>query len=108
MSAVTYISIGNSDDKLTQLEWSQFYREVDIAIRFSSKLMGSPRVHGQWVSAPTDPWQNACWCVDLTPGLAARLRRVLAVFADEYKQDSIAWADAPETDFIEPSRLGSA
>lgn len=98
---IVYISIGNSDDKLTQREWFEFYRDVDNAVRFTSVKLGTPVVHGAWTSLPIVPWQNACWCVELTPGLSERLRRVLPFMAHEYRQDSIAWAEAT-TEFLTP------
>lgn len=32
-----YISIGNSDDKLTQKEWHNFYRRTNAEIKFYSE-----------------------------------------------------------------------
>jgi hypothetical protein len=99
-AVIVYISIGNSDDKMSQREWSEMYRDVDRAVRFQSIHAGVPEVHGAWVSEPSSPWQNACWCVALTDALAARLRRVLSQLAGAYGQDSIAWAEAPTTEFL--------
>lgn len=91
-----YISIGNSDDKLTQNEWSHFYASVEQIVRDHVEC-----VYGRWLSEPSDPWQNACWCVEVEPDVAAnemrdRLRREVVA----WRQDSIAWAEAPETEFI--------
>jgi hypothetical protein len=41
---IVYVSIGNSDDKLTQREWSMFCLAVDEALSLTPK-------HGVWFSA---------------------------------------------------------
>lgn len=94
---IVYISIGNSDDKLTQSEWAFFCRDVDIIIR-SRRL----QVHGQWFSAPDSKYQNACWCVEHEFGPAGRedFKDQLRTIARQYKQDSIAWAEVERTEFI--------
>jgi YVTN family beta-propeller protein len=56
--------------------------------------------HGKWVSDPTEPWQNACWCVLVEEGKVERLKARLRNTAVEFDQDSIAWAEAPHTEFI--------
>lgn len=90
-----YVSIGNSDDKLTQAEWATFWEKTSVLV-----LAYASQVHGGWTSAPTAPWQNACWAFDLDrPDWADRMKRELSALAAEYKQDSIAWAEA-ETEFI--------
>lgn len=99
-----YISIGNSDDKLPQLEWAQFARAVDQAVTDAARWVGT-QVHGRWYSLPTEPWQNACWCVDIDPAMTSvieDLRNALAQMAGEWGQDSIAWAEAT-TEFLRPT-----
>lgn len=94
-----YISIGNSDDKLPQAEWATFHAAVDGVIRRAAH-----RVHGAWLSPSADPWQNACWCIEIedAPGFLGTnwLRGQLANLAKAYEQDSIAWAEAPKTEFL--------
>jgi hypothetical protein len=97
-----YISIGNSDGKLSQADWSSFVLDVDRAFDAAVRYEGA-RVHGRWFSLPTEPWQNACWCAEWHPDLAhvvEALKRKLASIARSYRQDSIAWAEAPVTFFI--------
>jgi hypothetical protein len=101
VSDVFYISIGNSDDKLTQAEWSDFVGQTDAAVREYA------HVHGAWHSAPDSRWQNACWCVEVSTtfkvGPAERgLRATLARLAGRYRQDSIALALVASTEFIAP------
>lgn len=94
---VVYISIGNSDDKLTQNEWSSFHAMTDLVIR-----RGAYRIHGAWLSPSADPWQNACWCIETLPDVVSveHLKMRLAETAATFRQDSIAWAEAPKTEFI--------
>lgn len=91
-----YISIGNSDDKLTQKEWTLFV----VAILARIKPLASV-AHGEWFSAPQAPWQNACWCLEFPedPAVLTEVREVLAEIRDEFRQDSIAFAIA-QTEFI--------
>jgi hypothetical protein len=97
---IVYISIGNSDDKLTQVEWSHFCQETTLAV-----IGYAGKVHGRWFSLPDSRYQNACWCVEFDYATggddnAAALKEELAVLARECKQDSIAWAEVKETEFI--------
>lgn len=89
-----YISIGNSDDKLTQFEWAEFYEATRLTLREHAT-----RMHGAWMSLPNDPWQNACWCIEVPDDQAAELRKKLAALCPSYGQDSIAWAEA-KTEFL--------
>lgn len=89
-----YISIGNSDDKLTQADWSAFYREINLAIRDVASA-----VHGQWVSEPASAWQNACWCAVINDFDVAALKHKLSEIAGFYIQDTVAWAEAT-TEFL--------
>lgn len=93
---IVYVSIGNSDDKLTQREWSQFVWQ------FSAEVVGRAlNVHGSWFSRPADPWQNACWCLEFASDeTAARAKAAATAVRKRFRQDSAAWAPAPETEFI--------
>ena len=93
---IVYVSIGNSDDKLSQQEWSRFYGSVSVELSSAARS-----VHGQWQSLPSSPFQNACWCIEVSNSDAAGLKALLAEIAKEFEQDSIAWAEAPVTEFIE-------
>ena len=102
---IVYISIGNSDDKLTQHEWSAYAAAVDRTFEHAARYEGS-RVHGRWYSLPTEPWQNACWCIEFTDGMdeiVAQYRAELRRLAGVFRQDSIAWVDVPKTEFLAAS-----
>ena len=90
-----YVSIGNSDDKLTQADWCQFYAMVNGAVREHAW-----KIHGRWASMPDDPWQNACWCIEISDQEAVRLKGKLRLEAKAWRQDSIAWAPVAETEFL--------
>lgn len=99
---IVYISIGNSDDKLSQADWSSFVLDVDRAFDAAVHYEGA-RAHGRWHSLPTEPWQNACWCAEWHGELAhvvEALKRKLASIARAYRQDSIAWTEASTTELI--------
>lgn len=100
MSRNILISIGNSDDKLTQAEWATF-------IRLTRELLDwdEIQIHGEWFSAPDSPWQNANWCVEIrgaegvTDGTREMLRYDLTKLARQFRQDSIAWTEG-EVEFL--------
>lgn len=92
-----YISIGNSDDKLSQREWARFCVQVRGAL-------GGLSMHGAWFSLPGSEFQNACWCVVIPGDLVSHVRMRLHHLAAAYGQDSIAWAPA-HVEFLKPLRL---
>lgn len=96
MTKTVYVSIGNSDDKLTQREWSQFVLDTAVVLEnFAASI------HGSWFSGPTQPWQNACWCVEFqTASSLVAARQELGVLADRFRQEAIAWAEVDNTQFI--------
>lgn len=97
--ATLYVSIGNSDDKLPQSEWSQFQTSFIEAV-----AEAADEVHGVWFSSPIGQWQNACVCADIADSSREALRARLADLAAIYRQESIAWAAVTETEFIHGNR----
>lgn len=91
-----YASIGNSDDKLSQQRWHEFW----VAFR-NAVTEAAARVHGEWLSIGCAPYQNACICADIPAAKVADLKACLAELAADFRQDSIAWAEA-RTEFIGP------
>jgi hypothetical protein len=90
-----YISIGNSDDKLSQAEWSQFVLELSAEV-----VSLAAQTHGAWFSQPVVAWQNACWCVEFaSEAQEMTAMEMTAKLARKFGQESIAWAVA-ETTFI--------
>jgi hypothetical protein len=91
---IVYVSIGNSDDKLTQIEWSAYVVEMTV------RVAAIGRIHGSWASNPVSAFQNACWCIEFDNAAdIAEAREVATEIRQKYRQDSIAWAVA-ETEFI--------
>jgi hypothetical protein len=94
-----YISIGNSDDKITQREWSMFVQGALGAVG-----QATTQIHGVWFSAPDSEFQNACVCAEIDDSADEKiLKERLAQLARLYSQDSVAWAVA-DTEFIRSCR----
>ena len=93
---IVYVSIGNSDGKLSHAEWAEFYA---LAAELFSPAQGFVKtIHGAWHSLPAQPWVNACWCVEFDRITAMNAVMVaLQALADKYRQDWIAWAVAETT-----------
>lgn len=95
-SLTVYVSIGNSDNKLTRAEWAEFYR---LTAELLAPATGfTTAIHGAWHSLPAQPWENACWCVEIQrPSAIEAVQVGLQALADKYRQDWIAWAVAATT-----------
>lgn len=94
MSTV-YVSIGNSDDKLTQADWAKYvgdFHEVMAEL--------ATRIYGVWLSEPSSEYQNACIAAEINPADIEVCKDELTTLRQGFRQDSIAWAVAPETEFI--------
>jgi len=89
MTTIT-IQIGNSDDKLTQKEWSEFVDKVDKAISNAKT-----RPHFSGGSYNDAPWQNYCWVFQLSDDSREDgiLFQQLKSIRKEFKQDSLAWTE---------------
>ena len=94
MATVT-IQIGNSDNKLTQSEWSDFCSQVQLIVEEEKCT-----IHFRGYSPGDAPWQNACWVIELFDSNLNILRAMLAGIAKRFKQDSIAFT-VGETEFVE-------
>lgn len=94
-----YISIGNSDDKLTQKEWSDFCADTQDTVESFGH-----QTHGVWFSTPAGPWQNACWCFEIKDDRIDRMKVALSVLARNYGQNWISWVQVPVTDVITPAK----
>lgn len=88
------ILIGNSDDKLTQKEWSEYVTEVTEQL-----LRWNCAMHFHGTSNSAAPWQNACWVFMLSEDSIGMVRKWLGKLATKYRQDSIAFM-LGGTDFV--------
>lgn len=87
------VQAGNTDHKLTQLEWSRLTRAVTHLVgKLALKLDG--HVRGEWYSLPNVAFQNACWHLEVpavhADSARARLHSGLCTLTRFFKQDSIA------------------
>ncbi|MET0417488.1 MAG: hypothetical protein ABW022_15860 [Actinoplanes sp.] len=94
-----YITIGNSDNKLSQNEWAHFVASARVILHEEAET-----VHGEWFSAGDSPWQNACWCVEVPDYRVERAKMRVGKLAPAFRQDSIAWAEAPKVEFLGTAR----
>jgi hypothetical protein len=92
-----YIGIGNSDDRLSQAEWSRYIGDIRSEIKGWS---GGSNVLGEWFSRPDSAYQNACFCASFDHDQIGRLRMNLRLIRQEYRQDSIAFAVVQYTELI--------
>jgi len=98
---VAYVSIGNTDNKLTQVQWAMF---VDTVRRLFQDIEHEVQIVFEGFALPDSPYQNACWGLLLPEHRlpVELLRWRLARIAGLYRQDSIAWVEAAQTEFIAP------
>jgi hypothetical protein len=82
MRKYVVVSIGNSDDKLSQIEWSKFVTEVHILI----SQFGS--IHFFGGSPNYEMWQNAAWLIDIGDEFVEKLKPQLSAIREKYKQES--------------------
>lgn len=87
MKTVT-IQIGNTDDKLSQREWSEF-------VTLTEKLIASNcrEVHFHGCSNPVAFWQNCAWVVNCPTENLKPLMEALVRLRKVFKQDSVAWTE---------------
>lgn len=88
------IQIGNSDGKLSQVEWSEFVLEMQKAIERHAS-----QIHFFGGSVNWAKWQNACWVLEVGESEILRLRNVIAKTRDHYNQDSACWLEG-KAEFI--------
>lgn len=85
-----YVSIGNSDDELTQQEWADYWEDVNNLIVTSY----ASDVYGVWTSETSARFQNACWAFNVEDEVLDDLGNDLSELRRRYRQDSIAVARA--------------
>ncbi len=93
MKTIT-IQIGNTDNKLSQQQWSEFHHNADIVIRNYAT-----EVHFFGGSENWKPWQNLCWVVTAAEDWIGPFKIAMATLARHYGQDSIAYTEG-ETLFL--------
>lgn len=82
---IATIQIGNSDDKLSQREWSLYVSSIDKAITAQALT-----THFFASSEGSKPWQNACWVAAVREAEVEFLFDDLKKIRKKYKQHSVA------------------
>lgn len=88
------VQISNTDNKLSQSQWSEFVRALRKAIQDSTQ-----HVHFEGGSPWDAPTQNACWVADHRAETELQLFTQLTNIRKIYLQDSVA-VTIGETEFI--------
>lgn len=88
------VQIGNSDDKLTQKEWSLFCAETELAVRKHCE-----QIHFYGGSPWNTPWQNACFVAEIKPEAIESFCQEITIIRGDSQQDSVA-VTFGETTFI--------
>ena len=82
------VQIGNSDNKLTQKEWSDYVHELSKSLEYIGAT-----IHFAGGSVNWSPWQNYCvvFCIEnnITERFATFLN-FMEPMKKKYRQDSIA------------------
>ncbi len=92
--ATVVIQIGNSDDKLSQAEWSEFVSYVRDAVGQYSE-----QIHFDGGSKIDAPWQNVCFVSEVLSDRHDQLMDELRRHRKVYRQESVA-VTVGETEFV--------
>ena len=93
MKTVTVI-IGNSDDKLSQVRWSEFVAQCSGRIGELAHV-----VYFAGGSGASALWQTSAWTFEIKDGQIVQLKNDLATIRHCFEQDSIVWLEG-ETQLI--------
>lgn len=85
MTTTVTIQIGNSDNKLSQREWSDYAGRMRLTISRNVDL-----VHFSGGSDWDSPWQNACWVCEVETAMIESLKKQIAHCRKNFNQDSVA------------------
>lgn len=89
------VQIGNSDNKLTQKQWSDYYEQIERVVDIFSK-----EVFFKGCSNSNSEYQNAAFIFSIEENENDYdLMKMLVIIKNMFNQDSIAY-QIGETDFI--------
>lgn len=94
-----YICIGNTDKKLSYVEYEDFIDDVRVVVEYFANI------HGFWKTQVGDHYQNACWCVEINTENDKDLKDDLRILAERYRQDSIKYDIVDTPVFIKPREI---
>lgn len=82
------VSIGNTDNKLSQHEWAKFVRAVGEMLRGYETMR-----YFFGGSATYEPWQNVCWLCQVNDAQLVEIKANLTNLRELYGQESayILW-----------------
>lgn len=101
MNKTITLQTGNSDDKLTQVEWSELVNDLGRVIQQLNDL-GLLEIHFGGSSPSYAPWQNYCWVFEMKTdiiSILSSIRQEVSVIRERHNQCSVAWTKG-ETEFI--------
>lgn len=84
------VTIGNSDDKLTQKQWSKFLADITFLVQEVAE-----EVWFTGYSTPVAPWQNMLTSFQMNVQRVPYVSKQLSILARKYKQDYIAFVASP-------------
>ena len=84
-AVIATIQIGNSDNKLTQEEWSNYVSAIHGAT-----TVDGIETHFFGSSEGSKPWQNACWVVAIREVEVDAMFKAIAKIRMQFGQDSVA------------------
>lgn len=90
-----FVTIGNVEDQLTSRRWAAFHADIAEMLDRAGAIP-----QGSWFSGPTALWQTACWCVDIQPGIAERLKGELGAIGASYGRGMVAWSDVARAMYL--------
>jgi len=88
------IQIGNSDNKLRQVQWADFIEAVEKLLSKTAVV-----IHFAGGSDPRASWQNFCWVIEIPPERMPQFKASLLFVGSAFFQDSIAVTEG-ETLFV--------
>jgi hypothetical protein len=93
MKTIT-LQIGNSDDKLKQSVWSEFWNQLNAVVAEYAE-----QIHFSGFPAANSPYQNACWVFECEHDNALAIMSHVGRIRRAYSQNSVAWTEG-ETEFV--------
>ncbi len=96
---LVYVTVGNTDGKLTQNMWCHFLVYVEGSINEHVWTL-----HGRWLTETSWLRQSACWGFEIftDDDSVGKLQKELRQHAKAFRQDSIVWAPA-QSEMLTPS-----
>jgi hypothetical protein len=88
------LQVGNSDDKLSQADWSRFVSEIRYTV-----VEWITDIHFSGASYPTESWQNACFVWAVPDENIEKVKDAVKEIRQRYQQDSVAWLEG-STEFV--------